>query len=1000
MSAGLEVIIEAVFGRDAARTWLATGRTGLLDHARHTDPAARHEQLALLLTRLAAHPLGTGPAAAALRACLLREAQGLGSPSHVGSDGIPADAGSPVQATTAPPAQPPPSITPAPAPVPAPASEPARIPGGQARAAPDMIAPSGLEREAVALLARAGSPTPEVLAMLTAVARARGLPDGSVAQAIRNVAIMTASPAQAPPTPALGTPVARGPDTDPAAVATGPPSPWAERRPWLVTAAVAVLLSATLLALLLVPGRATSPVADDPGRGVAQGRNPGPVPGGLGSPSETRPSLVSDLPVRVDPRADPGTGLRVAELVSELRIAGAQMGTDRGASLASFRQQVGSVQRAWAKLDPASRQAVVSAIIDYLYRVPSEVVVAGDAVSVLAFPLALSEPNGPPISPEQVLPGVFSAGMLARLLVERELPAAVADAVRVQWVNLFGRPPSGAVSFNTGAAAALRLIPRRLTRSIPGTRYDDPARAGGVVAALRPWTAAVRAIHAPGRDSTPEDVQAARDLADEMVLEAIASVVQSGADPMQDQAVAEAVAFLAESVAWGPERPAARRLVGWLDQPEFPVGALTILTRTGVNRASASDGLDASAMLSPTAGPEQRGQVRDIFVTAWRVPRVLTGEAARAQFSSAVESVLTATLKARSPTQHLAAAAAVAMLNRAAWQLDSGASSEAMRSLERAHDLALSIDSATSIPRVLFPEPPSRAGEPWAVEFLSTRAGIGARRDMIRALMVQSSWDTLTQLEADVLAELAIGPADDLLRREAHQAVLHFRQSSAMVTALLKVLPRAPRPDRVAWLPLIEGVTGRSMPGPAAETWRLDARRALVEYQLELVAQGVALRRIDELVVALAQAYAPPGAVTLPPSKDDAAAMLIHLAAQRGVDLRRQAESIFPSERLPQRLESILNLAEARRAIASGPIQAFAAEQVSNAELLGYIVAAQHPASSTSVARLLEQLGRSRRKATHAFQQIAEAERTITRLWLLRWNLNPSPDEVREGAAP
>jgi hypothetical protein len=94
MSAGLEVIIEAVFGRDAARTWLATGRTGLLDHARQSDATVRRELLALLLARLAAHPMGTGPAAVALRACLVREAQGLGSPGHVGSDGIPADAGS------------------------------------------------------------------------------------------------------------------------------------------------------------------------------------------------------------------------------------------------------------------------------------------------------------------------------------------------------------------------------------------------------------------------------------------------------------------------------------------------------------------------------------------------------------------------------------------------------------------------------------------------------------------------------------------------------------------------------------------------------------------------------------------------------------------------------------------------------------------------------------------------------------------------------------------
>lgn len=991
MSVGLEVFIEAVYGREAAQSWLATGRTGLLDHVRHADQPARDEAMALLMARLAAHPLGTGPAADAVRACLLREAQDLRSPDQVDITTTNAEPGPPtsLQASSASPTT---QTATGPAPT--------RAPGEPSRVAPGMIVPSGLEREAVALLARAGSPTPEVIATLTAVARARGLPDAAVAQAIRNVAIITGSPSQPLPAPAVVTPVAVVPRADTVPIGSGTLSPWAERRPWILTAVAAVLLSGILVTLLLISHRPLPPPSEVLGAGAAGVRSPGVNPGDSGSPTDVGPSLVSDLPVRVDPRADPGSGLRVVELVSELRVAANQMASDRGASLASFRQQVAGARREWATLDPASRQAVVSAIIDYLYRVPSEVVVAGDAVSALAFPLALSEQDGPPISPEQVLPGVFSAGVLARLMVERELPAAVADAVRVQWVNLFGRPPSGAVSFNTGAAAALRLIPRRLTKSPPGTRFDDSARAGLVVAALRQWTAAVRAVHAPARDSTPEDAQAARDLADEMILEAIAGVVQSGADPMQDQAVADAVALLADAVTWGPDRPSARRLVGWLDQPEFPASALTILTRAGVHRASASDGLDATAVLAPTAGPEQRGQVRDAFVTAWRVPRVLTGEAARAQFASTVEGVMTASRKAQSPTQHLAAAAAVAMLNRAAWQLDSGDSPEAMRSLERARDLALGIDAATSIPRVLFPEAPARAGEPWAVEFLSTRAGIGARRDMIRALMVHSSWNTLTQMEADVIAEVAIGPADDLLRREAQQAVLHFRQSPAMVTALLKALPRAPRPDRVAWLPLIEGVTGRSMPGPASETWRLDARRALVEYQLELAAQGVALKRIDELVVALAQGYAPPGAVGLPPSKDDASSMLIHLAAQRGAELRRQAEAIFPSERLPQRLESILNLAEARRAIASGPIQAFAAEQVSAAELLGYIVAAQHPASTTSVARLLDQLERSRRTATHVFQQIAEAERTITRLWLLRWNLNPSPDPTTEGSAP
>jgi hypothetical protein len=99
---------------------------------------------------------------------------------------------------------------------------------------------------------------------------------------------------------------------------------------------------------------------------------------------------------------------------------------------------------------------------------------------------------------------------------------------------------------------------------------------------------------------------------------------------------------------------------------------------------------------------------------------------------------------------------------------------------------------------------------------------------------------------------------------------------------------------------------------------------------------------------------------------------------------RAAAEAVAPNDHAPVTLDVIDRRQQGRVRLAHGPIQRFAAEQVTTAELMAYVVSAEHPRLSPQVKAAVAEMAQSRRQASHIFEQIAHAERAMLRLWRLR----------------
>jgi hypothetical protein len=99
---------------------------------------------------------------------------------------------------------------------------------------------------------------------------------------------------------------------------------------------------------------------------------------------------------------------------------------------------------------------------------------------------------------------------------------------------------------------------------------------------------------------------------------------------------------------------------------------------------------------------------------------------------------------------------------------------------------------------------------------------------------------------------------------------------------------------------------------------------------------------------------------------------------------RAAAEAMVPTIAPPLTLEQIDRRRSGRLGQARGMVQAFAAEEVSIAELLAYIATVEQPARVQDVRLVLSDLAAERRRARHILRQINAAERAMVQLWLIR----------------
>jgi hypothetical protein len=93
---------------------------------------------------------------------------------------------------------------------------------------------------------------------------------------------------------------------------------------------------------------------------------------------------------------------------------------------------------------------------------------------------------------------------------------------------------------------------------------------------------------------------------------------------------------------------------------------------------------------------------------------------------------------------------------------------------------------------------------------------------------------------------------------------------------------------------------------------------------------------------------------------------------------------MVPSSAAALRLDQVERRRAGRLSLARGPVEAFAAEQASLCELMGYVLACEKPSQAEPARRIVEQLIADRREARDILEQLKAAERAMLRLWLMR----------------
>jgi hypothetical protein len=829
---------------------------------------------------------------------------------------------------------------------------------------PRAIAPTGLEDDAALLLSRHGRVNVEVIERLSELARQRGLSSDAVALTIERLSrgeTRSVSPTITEPAPM--------------------PSAGGLGKVLLIAGAVGVLAVIAGLALLVIGGPsapnapATPASASKAPINTSAATTPSTTP--AAEPVTPVPPVVGQ-PVPTLASATPD----VQELLRDLRKAGETARDDAAGSQALFVSSWRAYKKWWPRFDTSFRQAMQDAASEYLYRVADDATRAGATLDELLPNGPLTGDRAPAIVAENLWPELMSGATLLRLVRERNLPPTVLTRVREASERSFGseRPPASA-SANIAMATVLRVTPSRFVAVLNGPTFatgsqsDRKAMVSDLERAFERYEQACVA----GGGINLEPVAAERS-AQSTILDAIEVLLRSAPDPVENEGTFALVSGAIGRQKFRPGDVSRQRLVAWLTDQRISASMLNVVTASMVTKA-APEGVDLSMVLAPNAEPSRRAELAEKLSQAWS----LAGAGARAELSSEWTKAASVLINERvgSDLHALASAATLSRLSAAA-SLRWGGQGDAARSIitscvPGAPALTGSASGAGSLAA-------ARDGDGrWALQYLAVDRTVPQRLARLREL---EAGGIPSQVDADVLLEVACTSANIELRAAAQKISLKQASAAPVLAALLKQLPRLPRNVTVGQF--VEQMTSTRLGPISQEGWMLAARRATVEKLLEALAGASPTASSEQSVAMMSEAYRIGETQNAAPtSTGETPADELRGSAERLYrKLRLACEPHVPNARAPFSIDQVDARRAARRAVASGPIQLFAVEQLACVETLAYLVSGERPAAAADVNKVMGMLASERQKAGSIMDQLRSAEIASVRLWALRFGEN------------
>jgi hypothetical protein len=731
------------------------------------------------------------------------------------------------------------------------------------------------------------------------------------------------------------------------------------------------------------------------------------APKGIELPSSAVPSSETvALPSGNEAVFKPSAAVRSefvdgALVVRDLRAASTKAKADPVAGLVDFRKAVARLAEWWPRYDVGIRRAADDAVLEFLYVV-SEKPEASGAITELGRRAALPPIEAGQLSPEAVWPAAWATGALTRLSVERGIPRALAAGVAQALNDALGAGRSaGTLSFEGGAEAALRRMPVRL---VAPSGPEQSERGSGAPRTseegIKRWADAVALV-------VGEQMEVER-----LLVDGLEQILLNGPEPDADRAAFEAIEVLATRIRWRAGGPARERVLEWFNDPRVSGADLRVLTSILAGKSNA-EGVDATMQLSVTATPDDRALLRAQYANAWGLTKTEQRDKALERW----RTVARGGYIQPGGDDDLAKAAKLVVavrINHAARRLWLGDVTECGRLLADVESLPQTlrdIGVPSSVPPSPIPGPgpgapiprppgigfrPAGGGKtaqpnappipplgdgPWAEQYLRAERNIPVR--LQRLIDAESLQMPLSRVDAAVLAEAACFASPGQVRAAAQRVVAKFADDPAIVQSMLDELPVAPKVQSVA--DAMARVAKAPLPKIGDPEWELAARRALVGRLLGMLAGQGPQAGIDQACALIGESYIAMAGVDSGPPDEAAPERCLRGAGQLFKLWRMEAERLPPPEQAPATLDRIERRRRSRQQIALGPVQAFAGEEVSVAEMLAYMACAERPTRAPRALAIMEDMARERRGAEHVFDQMAATERAITRLWMLRF---------------
>jgi hypothetical protein len=677
-------------------------------------------------------------------------------------------------------------------------------------------------------------------------------------------------------------------------------------------------------------------------------------------------------------------------------------------AIALFSSAYDALAYNWHSTKPDQRTSGVRAVVDALFASFNSPEVGVACFSVVTRSFTASDLTvSPPISDITLHIGssVWSAGVLARLTQERDLPRATSRELELVVLPL--RLSQDDHTFEAGARGQLIRFARNLIPTTP-TLSEDAVKVQRQAWAT--WLTSACGLYGvkPGNfDSAPGSTRASQ-----LILTAIDFFIPLSPAFTSDEPTNEALSALVAAVPWGPQDPTRPWLLTRFDDAATPSHVVHMITSALANRSGAS-GVDLTMVLAPSATADQRRGLRDTYASVWAISDTPARNQIFAEWAEQAERELNAAPDSSRPFAQAVSAAALARLNSAAWLLieqsdDSGASERAANDIIKSPDTTL-INTLASIVA------PSRDGPPrdepltqWALEYLAAGDRTGERRELLSRAPTRP-----TPAEARILVEQACRSDSQSVQSQAVGLLRTLAYDGNIALAMLDFAPFIPATS--ANNELVRMVSGSAqIPATRDPAWRIAVRRALVQRALEVSAGGGVEQLIDNVASALNESYrdmaisaARARAPRTPKSSvsgengdpdttlEESVVPHVHAAALAD-DLTLTASSLLATGNEPRALSSVTSERTAQRRSLSQSnnlVHAFTVEQSALVQLHGYTLALRQPSTNGLVAALLDDLRTRNRSASHALTQIYNNESTITRFWLARFK-PPEPAET------